>query len=376
VGDSTSPECQCDDGYELNAGTNLCVRPEIDPCDPNPCTEENKTKCIAVGVGDFAHPECQCDDGYELDVGTNICVRPEIKDVHIRAVAGNISTGNDQDYDAGQGIRIFQGLKPNVIMIQEFNYKNNTESDYEEMVKEVFQDPACFQDNTCFYTVGDRGEAYNNIPNGIISKFPILDSGYWDDPNIPDRDLDWAILDIPGDKELFTISVHLHTSPSADQIEAAQIIGQKISEIKELQPNKYYFIVGGDFNGDSSVDNDGFGEYNGEIIFDADIYGPRPIGEDGGYGTNASRTKPYDWVLTSPDLTAYQVSSDFCNINNDNDCMKYKDGLIFDTRDFTQEELDKYFSPTSFNGYQLETDDSDGSSMQHMAIVKDFIITF
>jgi phosphoketolase len=47
-----------------------------------------------------------------------------------------------------------------------------------------------------------------------------------------------------------------------------------------------------------------------------------------------------------------------------------------DTRNFTQEELDKYFSPTGFNDYTLQTDDSGASSMQHMAIVKDFLITF
>ena len=37
----------------------------------------------------------------------------------IRIAAGNISSGNGQDYDQGHGIRIFQGVKPDIILIQE-----------------------------------------------------------------------------------------------------------------------------------------------------------------------------------------------------------------------------------------------------------------
>ena len=40
----------------------------------------------------------------------------------IRIVAGNITSGNGQNYNEGHGIRIFQGLKPDIILIQEFNY--------------------------------------------------------------------------------------------------------------------------------------------------------------------------------------------------------------------------------------------------------------
>ena len=41
--------------------------------------------------------------------------------VTIRVMAANITSGNLQSYEA-EGIRIFQGLKPDIVAIQEFQY--------------------------------------------------------------------------------------------------------------------------------------------------------------------------------------------------------------------------------------------------------------
>src|SRR4051812_42931062 len=49
-----------------------------------------------------------------------------LADTRIRVVTGNISSGNDQSYDPGHGIRIFRGLKPDVALIQEFNFGDNS----------------------------------------------------------------------------------------------------------------------------------------------------------------------------------------------------------------------------------------------------------
>ena len=372
--ENTSFTCECESGYTLDVGTKLCVHPVVDPCDPNPCTAPNKTICISVGETDSLYPECICEKDYE-ESETGECVK--ISEVNIRAVAANISTGEDQNYDAGEGIRILQGLKPNVIMIQEFNYKSNSDLDYTEMVEAIFQDSGCLSSipKRCFYEVGTGAL----IPNGIISKFPIISSGEWADPasNIDaTRRLNYAIIDIPKEKDLFVVSVHLSAKSYDDQIAAAQLIAQKVSELKKENPNKYYYMVGGDFNGSDVVSKYGFGEYETEAIFDADEYAPRPIGEDGNYGTNTNRTKPYDWILTSSDLSAYQVSSNFCSVTNSTDCKRYTNGLVFDTRDFSQLNLDKYFFGTSFNEQTLNINDSGALNMQHMAIIKDFKITF
>ena len=366
-------DCECITGYHIG-NNGICVE-TVNPCENNPCLNtgitSGKIKCVANSqeTGDFT---CTCEDGFEEN-DDNICI--QLAEIHIRAVTGNISTGNNQDYDNGEGIRIFQGLKGDIMMVQEFNYKNNSENDYKEFVKTVFQDPACFQENTCFYEVGTG----NVIPNGVVSRFPILDWGELRDPAggvDSTRHLNWAILDIPGNKDLFVVSVHLRTSPGSDQIEEAEVVVNHINNLKQQADyNGYYFIVGGDFNGPSSAcdnhPNDGWGLYNTFNVCD-----DFPVGEDGSTGTSASRSKHLDWLLASPGLSPFQVSTDYCAENNTNNCKRYPTGLVMDTRDFTQSELNTYFSPTNFDDRTLDVDDSDGNSMQHMAIVKDFVIRF
>ncbi len=49
------------------------------------------------------------------------------------------------------------------------------------------------------------------------------------------------------------------------------------------------------------------------------------------------------------------------------DVRTYPNGLVFDTRTFTQEVLDEFFPPAL-------TTDSAAAGMQHMAIVKDYLL--
>ena len=138
--------------------------------------------------------------------------------LHIRFVAANLTSGRYQSYTLGHGIRLMAGCVGDIYLVQEFNYENNSASDFREMTNDV-----CGAE--CDYSVGN-----GQIPNGVISRWPIVESGYWDDPNISNRDLDWARIDIPGPKDLFAISVHLHTSPSSDQVTAAQVVVKKVAE--------------------------------------------------------------------------------------------------------------------------------------------------
>ncbi len=366
-------DCECIEDYHM--GTDGFCTETVNPCQNNPCLNagvtSGKTKCVANSqeAGDYT---CTCEDGFEENED-NICI--QLSEIHIRAVAGNISTGNYQSYDPGEGIRIFQGLKGDIMMVQEFNYKDNSENDYKEFVETVFQDPECFENNRCFYEVGTGAV----IPNGVVSRFPVLDWGELPDPAggvDTTRHLNWAILDIPGNKDLFVVSVHLRTSPGSDQVREAEVVVNYIQSVKEeAHYLGYYFMVGGDFNGPTSAcDNDttdGWGLYNTFNVCD-----PFPVGEDGDSDTSANRSKHNDWLLVSADLSAFQVSTDYCAESNSNDCKRYPHGLVMDTRDFTQSELDTYFSPTGFDNKTLSVDDSSGNSMQHMAIIKDFVIRF
>ena len=272
--------------------------------------------------------------------------------LELRIVAGNITSGNNQSYDPGHGIRIFQALKPDIALVQEMNYGSNSASDYKQFAQKIV--------GTNYYAVDD---ADYQIPNGVVSKYPITSHGYWKDPNISNRALMWAVVDIPGDKDIFAISVHLHTDPASDQTKAAQVIVDEIAKIKSSKPDKYYYVVGGDFNGTTAVSSSGFGKNNTFYIS-----GPDPVDEEGDSNTNRNRNKQYDFVLADYPLHEFQVPTVYYSSKDPTKTKIYENGLVFDTRVYdSQSELDEYFSPA-------EKNDSGASSMQHMAVVKDFLI--
>ncbi|NOZ87990.1 MAG: hypothetical protein GXP49_17355 [Deltaproteobacteria bacterium] len=72
-----SASCKCDPGYSgdyCNQCANgyheedlLCVPDMGGPCDPNPCKEQNKTRCKEQGQGGFV---CLCDPGFHEENGT------------------------------------------------------------------------------------------------------------------------------------------------------------------------------------------------------------------------------------------------------------------------------------------------------------------
>ncbi|MBR6422917.1 hypothetical protein IKS86_09435 [bacterium] len=275
--------------------------------------------------------------------------------IQIRIVAGNISSRKEnvcsQCYDPGHGIRIFQALKPDIALVQEMNYKNNSTSDYKSFAQQIV--------GTNYYAVDS---ADYQIPNGVVSRYPITSHGYWKDPNISNRALMWAVVDIPGNTDIFAISVHLHTSPDSDQVKAAQVIVDEIAKVKANNPGKYYYVVGGDFNGTSAVSSNGFGKNN---TFYVD--GPHPVDEKGDEETNAGRKEQYDFVLADYPLHGFQVPTVYYSSKDSTKTKSYANGLVFDTRVYTQSVLDEYFSPA-------QTSDSKADEMQHMAVVKDFLI--
>ena len=94
----------------------------------------------------------------------------------VRVMAANLN-GNSQKIEPF-AIRIFQGLKPDLVAIQEFNYSNNTPAQIRSSIDTAF--------GTNFNYYRESGAGYD-IPNGIISRFPILTNATWDDPQIPNR---------------------------------------------------------------------------------------------------------------------------------------------------------------------------------------------
>jgi len=349
-----SVHCECNEGFILDVGMNLCIYPEIDPCENIECQEN--AECVE---GEDAYIEtpvhCECNEGFILNVGSNLCVRPEMKEKKIRFMAANITSGDNQAYEE-EGIRIFKALKADIIMIQEFNYKSNSKTDVDNFVETTFGAEYSYFKGT--------PNGNGDIPNGVISKYPITKSGEWVDPRVSDRKIDWVEIKVNNDIKFFVVSVHLKGQEDSSQITAAQIIAKKISEHKKVNLG-YYYIVGGDFNGEAAVSNEGFGKYNNENIFFVDGDFPKSeYGDDG--NTNRSRTAKLDFILVDENLQKFQTSTDYCI--SDDSCKKYEDGLVFDSRDYSSSDLSTYFSP-------VESSDCEAKNMQHLAIVKDFLIS-
>jgi endonuclease/exonuclease/phosphatase family metal-dependent hydrolase len=278
--------------------------------------------------------------GAELDRvdGDPLATQEFALSVPVRLMAANTTSGNLQSYDPGHGIRIFQGTRPDVVMIQEFNYGDNSATAIRQFVNTAF--------GTSFSYYREGGA---QIPNGVISRWPIIASGEWDDTQVSNRDFAWARIDVPGPKDLWVVSVHLLTSSSSVRnTEAINLV----NFIKANIPTGDYLAIGGDFNTGSRSEAC-FSTFS-QVVTTASPY---PADRNGNTNTNASRGSPYDHVLVDSDLRQYQVATVIGGST-------FSAGLVADTR---------VYSPISEISPALSSD-SGASSMQHMAVIKDFLI--
>jgi endonuclease/exonuclease/phosphatase family metal-dependent hydrolase len=243
----------------------------------------------------------------------------ETLSVRVRVVAANLSSGRRQSYDPGHGARILRALDPDVVLVQELEFH-------------VYREPLPGKD----------------IPNGVISRWPMRASGVWEDPRCPNREFAWAQIDIPGPTDLWAISLHLLTkSASVRLVQGEALMGY----VREHVPEPDFLVIGGDLNT----------RHGGEpvlTLFDEVVSRKHlPVDHRGRTGTNASRKRPYDWVLPDADLEAHHIAVELAD-------RRYPSGLVFDTRVFPALEA---LSPA-------KAEDSGAAQMQHMAVVRDFLV--
>ncbi|MFY0573966.1 endonuclease/exonuclease/phosphatase family protein [Cystobacter fuscus] len=264
--------------------------------------------------------------------------RDVLGEARIRLMAANITSGNAQSYDPGHGTRIFQGTKPDVVMIQEFNYGDNSAAAIRSFVDTTF--------GSSFHVYRETGA---QIPNGVISRYPIIAAGEWTDTQVGNRDFAWARIDIPGPKDLWVVSVHLLTRDSTTRnTEATNLV----KYIQANVPAGDFLAIGGDFNSDNRSEPL-FGTFSSVVS----TASPYPADKNGNVNTNASRGKPYDHVLVSNNLRAYQTATVI-------GASSFGAGLVVDTRVYSPlEEI----APA-------QSGDSGATNMQHMAIIKDFLV--
>lgn len=257
----------------------------------------------------------------------------------VRIMAANL-TGNSQVYGTTQ-IRILQGLKPDVVALQEFQYGDNSYAQLRSLVD------TAFGTNFGFY----REPGYS-IPNGIISRYPIRASGSWLDTeqSQPNRGFAWAQIALPGTNDLYVVSVHLLSGAGA-LARAAEAANLK-ALIEANFPTNAFIVVAGDLNTDSRSET-AVTTFQ-KFLSDSPI--PTDAEAGGNPDTNEPRNKPYDYVLPSPALASRQVGAAFASHT-------FPSGLVFDSRLYT---------PLSdVAPVQL----SDSAAGQHMAVLKDFQIS-
>jgi endonuclease/exonuclease/phosphatase family metal-dependent hydrolase len=261
----------------------------------------------------------------------------------IRVVAANLTSDNKQSYSPdngnhsnpeGAGARILKALKPDIVMIQEFN----TSVPVRQWINKTLGEDYVF--------MAEKGM---QIPNGIISRFPIIESGSWDDPVLNNREFAWAHLRLPEKRDLWVVSVHLHSKGEPSRATQTAALAKFIAE---KVPKDALLLIGGDFNA-RTTEESCFKELASVVV----IPDHPPADQHGEISTNANRNRPYDWVLASKSLDAAAVPVKLADA-------EFPNGLVFDSRVF--EPLDK-LAP-------VQKTDSGVKNMQHMAVIRDFKI--
>ena len=222
--------------------------------------------------------------------------------ISITIASANLSDNTSQAYEEA-GIRILQALRPDVVAIQEFNYRTGNSQD---LVRRMFGPGYQFARETG----GVR------LPNGVISRYPVVAQGQWDDPYVLNRRFFWVTLAIPGPKPLHVVSVHLVQNHAERRIPEARHL---LKLIREQFPDGDYVALCGDFNV-SSREAEALAVLTEWFVDD-----PRPADQEGNENTNASRSKPYDFVLTNPALAQLHAPTVLFGT-------KFPAGLVFDTR--------------------------------------------
>ncbi len=270
-----------------------------------------------------------------LDAATPDASEAGAAATRVRIMAANLTSGTSQGYEQ-PGIDIFQGLVPDVVLVQELNY---AAGDLRSLVD------VAFGTSFSFYVEPQTG----GIPNGIVSRFPILQSGVWVDASVSDRAFVYARIDVPGPSDLWAVSVHLLTTGETQRgTEATQLLGYIQSNV----PAGDFLVVGGDFNTDTT--SEAALTTLGAAVR---VAAPYPADQAGNTDSSINRDHPHDWVLSGPTLDALATPVSI-------GASSFAAGLIFDSRVYT---------PLSDVPPVVATD-SGATGMQHMAVVRDFLL--
>ena len=270
----------------------------------------NGETCSTILGGDYVgtlacKPNC-------ADYNTKGCI-PRDQTVSIRVLTVNLNSGNISS-DDGNGANIIKALKPDIILAQEFKYKNNSDSAIKEYINNRFGS------EYAYYCIGNE-MSNSSVPNGIISRYPIkADENnhcyHWYSQLASSAEWSWGILTIPGSKELIVASVNLD-----EEKYSTELPDLKSKFMEKFNSGSYFAgIIGGTFNTPDRT--------LVESIFDQvlDVGGKYPADQEGNDNTDLGRTIPANWLLATHELISSPMEIGTSVYNN---------GIVFDSRVYT-----------------------------------------
>jgi endonuclease/exonuclease/phosphatase family metal-dependent hydrolase len=268
----------------------------------------------------------------------------------LRVMAANLTSGAGQSYET-PGINIFRGLQPDIVAIQEFRYNSSTsDAQLRQLVDTAF--------GTSFFYYREAGSY--NIPNGVISRWPIISSGTWEDVDtgVNDRGFAWARIDLPGTNDLYVVSIHLKASSGSDNASRRTAEATNLVNLIHANfPAGAWIVVAGDCN----IYDPSEGAYQclATNFSDSPIPTDATTEAGGDADTNAGRTERYDYVFPSQSLSNQLVATTFAS-------RTFPKGLVFDSA---------VYSPLS-DVPPVQSGDSHVTGMQHMGVMRTFNVTY
>ena len=254
-----------------------------------------------------------------------------VTEVPITICSANLSDSTTQAYGPAS-MRILKALKPDIIGIQEFNYK---EGGAAALVYDLF--------GAGYHFTREKGA--DRLPNGIISRYPILDAGQWNDPYVENRNFAWATIMVPGPRPLHVVSVHLSSSKRELRVKQAR---ELVRLIRAHWPREAYVVLCGDLN---TTSRDA-----AAVLALCDYFDDtrQPQDQAGTPNTNGPRNRPYDFVLASRRLAKLEVPTVVGG-------RSFANGLVFDSRLWNPPPPPVRWDDTARN-------------MQHLPVMKTFMV--
>jgi len=203
----------------------------------------------------------------------------------------NILTGTYTYDETAQ--RIIRRLQPDVLAIQEWKFTNASARAFVDSVLGT---------NYHFYIEPESDSS--PIPNGVISRWPIIASNEWTDSFVGSRDHVHVTIDLPGARNLNVVSTHFKAgdtgSDITDRINQARALTNYIASAAFSSND--FLVIAGDLNLSNRLETSF--QILTQLVTDAE----QPVDQNGVPNTNLGLNRPYDHVLPNDLLNDEHLS--------------------------------------------------------------------